>query len=172
MPTPLRSTRRFSAGFLFQFPFSLLAGPSLLVGSTASAQTSVSIYGIVDAGIVSEHGGAAGPVNKRLNGVGSTSRPGFKGSEDTSGGATMQLASYQREGDRTSINQDANQLAISALHAQSKRTRLYTSLPVSTTATAPTTRSATTPRPAVVTAPSAPASGIPFKQPREKSTCD
>jgi predicted porin len=50
------------------------------------AQSNVTIYGIVDAGIVSESGGAAGSVNKVTSGVGSASRIGFKGTEDLGGG--------------------------------------------------------------------------------------
>ncbi len=52
----------------------------------ASAQTNVSIYGIVDAGIVLERGGAAGNVSKLTSGVASASRIGFRGTEDLGGG--------------------------------------------------------------------------------------
>jgi GBP family porin len=52
----------------------------------ASAQSSVSVYGIVDAGIVNERGGAAGSVTKLTSGVGSASRLGFRGTEDLGGG--------------------------------------------------------------------------------------
>jgi predicted porin len=52
----------------------------------ASAQSGVTVYGIVDAGIVRESGGAAGPVNKVTSGVGSYSRIGFRGVEDLGGG--------------------------------------------------------------------------------------
>jgi GBP family porin len=55
-------------------------------GLAAHAQTSVTIYCVVDAGLLSEHGGAAGPVNK-LSGIGSTPRLGFKGNEDLGRGA-------------------------------------------------------------------------------------
>ncbi|WP_295992192.1 porin [Rugamonas sp.] len=54
--------------------------------SSAYAQSNVTIYGIVDAGIVSERGGAAGSVTKVTSGVGSASRLGFKGTEDLGGG--------------------------------------------------------------------------------------
>ncbi|QGZ43282.1 porin [Pseudoduganella flava] len=50
--------------------------------ATASAQSNVTIYGIVDAGIVRETGGAAGDVTKVTSGVGSQSRIGFRGTED------------------------------------------------------------------------------------------
>lgn len=53
---------------------------------TASAQTNVSIYGVVDAGIVLEKGGAAGSVSKLTSGVASASRIGFRGTEDLGGG--------------------------------------------------------------------------------------
>ena len=52
----------------------------------ASAQTNVSIYGIVDAGIVVEKGAAAGNVTKLTSGVASGSRIGFRGTEDLGGG--------------------------------------------------------------------------------------
>ena len=52
----------------------------------ASAQSAVTIYGIVDAGLVRESGGAAGTVNKLTSGVGSASRIGFRGTEDLGGG--------------------------------------------------------------------------------------
>jgi predicted porin len=51
----------------------------------ASAQTSVNIYGIVDAAFVGERGGTASN-NKITSGAASASRLGFKGSEDLGGG--------------------------------------------------------------------------------------
>jgi predicted porin len=54
--------------------------------SAASAQSSVTIYGVVDAGLVAERGGAAGSVTKLTSGVASGSRLGFKGTEDLGGG--------------------------------------------------------------------------------------
>lgn len=56
------------------------------IAASAHAQTNVSIYGIVDAGVVAERGGAAGNVTKVGSGIGSTSRLGFKGTEDLGGG--------------------------------------------------------------------------------------
>ncbi len=52
---------------------------------TASAQSTVTIYGIVDAGLVAESGGTAS-VRKLTSGVESGSRLGFKGTEDLGGG--------------------------------------------------------------------------------------
>jgi predicted porin len=52
----------------------------------ASAQSSVTIYGVVDAGLVAERGAAAGSVTKLTSGVASGSRLGFKGTEDLGGG--------------------------------------------------------------------------------------
>ena len=52
----------------------------------AQAQSSVVIYGTVDAGLVSERGGKAGSVNKLDSGVASASRLGFKGTEDLGSG--------------------------------------------------------------------------------------
>lgn len=60
----------------------------------ASAQSSVTIYGVADAGFVRESGGVAGTVNKISSGVGSVSRLGFRGTEDLGGGTT---AIYQLE---------------------------------------------------------------------------
>ena len=48
----------------------------------ASAQSSVTVYGLLDAGLTSEHGGADGSVTKLATGVHSGSRIGFKGTED------------------------------------------------------------------------------------------
>ncbi|GAA4031105.1 porin [Actimicrobium antarcticum] len=52
----------------------------------ASAQSSVTAYGIVDMGITRELGGVGGGVTKLANGVQSGSRLGFKGTEDLGGG--------------------------------------------------------------------------------------
>lgn len=54
----------------------------------ACAQSGIGIYGILDAGVVAEGGGAAGPVTKVGSGIGSGSRLGFKGSEDLGGGTS------------------------------------------------------------------------------------
>lgn len=51
----------------------------------AFAQTAVNIYGIVDAGLVRESGGATN-VTKVSSGVASVSRIGFRGTEDLGGG--------------------------------------------------------------------------------------
>jgi GBP family porin len=56
------------------------------MSSAAFAQSNVTIYGILDAGIVSERGGAAGNVTKVSSGTASASRIGFKGNEDLGGG--------------------------------------------------------------------------------------
>ncbi len=52
----------------------------------AQAQSSVVIYGTVDAGFVSERGGKDGNVNKLDSGIASASRLGFKGTEDLGSG--------------------------------------------------------------------------------------
>jgi predicted porin len=52
----------------------------------ASAQSNVTIYGIADAGLVRDTGGAAGSVSRVSSGVGSGSRLGFKGKEDLGDG--------------------------------------------------------------------------------------
>ncbi|QJD91502.1 porin [Duganella dendranthematis] len=54
--------------------------------SAAFAQSNVTIYGILDAGITAERGGAQGNVTKVTSGAASASRIGFKGTEDLGGG--------------------------------------------------------------------------------------
>jgi predicted porin len=61
------------------------------VGSGVLAQDSVSVYGLVDLGIVSERGGPAGSVLKMSSGVESGSRIGFRGKEDLGGGLAAQF---------------------------------------------------------------------------------
>lgn len=56
---------------------------------SAWAQHGVTIYGIADAGFVHESGGKAGSVSKISSGVGSTSRIGFRGSENLGGGTSV-----------------------------------------------------------------------------------
>ena len=57
-----------------------------VLSSGALAQSNVTIYGIVDAGLVRETGGAAGPLTSVGSGIASGSRIGFKGKEDLGGG--------------------------------------------------------------------------------------
>lgn len=63
------------------------------VAGIASAQSSVTIYGIVDAGITAERGGANGSITKLATGVQQGNRLGFKGTEDLGNGlkANFQL---------------------------------------------------------------------------------
>ncbi|MDB5774196.1 MAG: porin [Herbaspirillum sp.] len=65
-----------------------LCALGLLAGMTngAFAQTSVTIYGLIDEAFVFEGGGAAGSVTKLTSGVAAGSRIGFKGNEDLGGG--------------------------------------------------------------------------------------
>jgi len=56
----------------------------------ACAQSSVTVYGLADLGLVLESGGPAGSVRKLSSGVEAGSRLGFKGTEDLGGG----LAAY------------------------------------------------------------------------------
>lgn len=53
-----------------------------LVGGAAQAQSNVTIYGIADAALVGESGGAIGHVNKETSGAASASRIGFRGVEN------------------------------------------------------------------------------------------
>lgn len=64
----------------------------LLAGGTASAQTTVNIYGVVDAGIVHETGGLAGDVTKLTGGVESGSRVGFTATEQLGNGLYAKFA--------------------------------------------------------------------------------
>lgn len=68
-------------------PFLLV--PALVLGTLANgalAQSNVTLYGLTDAGLVRESGGAAGSSTKLSSGVGTASRLGFKGKEDLGGG--------------------------------------------------------------------------------------
>ncbi|WP_443093322.1 porin [Duganella dendranthematis] len=69
----------------------------------AQAQSNVTIYGLVDAGIVSERGGAAGNVTKVTSGIGGQSRLGFRGTEDLGNGlsAIFQLETGFKADDGT-----------------------------------------------------------------------
>lgn len=62
----------------------LLAGGVLAAG--AQAQSDVGMYGIVDAALVGERGGAAGKVNRLTSGASAYSRLGFRGKEALGGG--------------------------------------------------------------------------------------
>lgn len=71
-------------------PLLLLALPCAATGA-AFAQTSLTIYGIVDAGLVYERGGMTGNVSKLTGGVQSGSRLGFKGREELGGDVTAKF---------------------------------------------------------------------------------
>jgi len=77
---------------------------ALIIGgfaAQAQAQSNVTIYGLVDAGLVSERGGAAGNVTKVTSGIGGQSRLGFRGTEDLGNGlsAIFQLETGFRADD-------------------------------------------------------------------------
>ncbi|WP_432239680.1 porin [Herbaspirillum robiniae] len=59
---------------------------AMCAASTAYAQSSVTIYGVVDSAVVVENGGKNGSVTKISGGASSGSRIGFKGREDLGGG--------------------------------------------------------------------------------------
>lgn len=59
---------------------------SALCAGSAWAQSNVTVYGVADAALVRESGGAAGSVTNVGPGVASGSRLGFKGKEDLGGG--------------------------------------------------------------------------------------
>lgn len=56
------------------------------MSGAAMAQSNVTVYGIADVGIVSEHGNKAGTTTKVTSGIGSGSRLGFKGEENLGDG--------------------------------------------------------------------------------------
>lgn len=66
----------------------MLAGAALLAGAsgTAAAQASVTVFGLLDVGLVHESGGAAGAANKISSGVSNGTRLGIRGEEDLGGG--------------------------------------------------------------------------------------
>lgn len=69
----------------------LTSGATLLamlsaVAGTAAAQSSVTIYGVADAGVVHDSGAPAGNVTRVSSGVASGSRIGFRGKEDLGDG--------------------------------------------------------------------------------------
>jgi predicted porin len=64
----------------------LTAAALLLLCHGAWAQSNVTVYGVVDAGLSFEHGAKAGPITKVTGGAESGSRIGFKGTEDLGGG--------------------------------------------------------------------------------------
>ena len=66
--------------------FYVLAATSITAAATAAAQSSVTIYGVADAGLVVESGAPTGRVHNISSGVASASRLGFKGREDLGGG--------------------------------------------------------------------------------------
>ena len=66
--------------------FAFLPAALALISTGALAQSSVTIYGIVDAGLVRESGGPAGSTTNISSGIASGSRIGFKGKEDLGGG--------------------------------------------------------------------------------------
>lgn len=62
-------------------------GAGLLASAApASAQSAVTVYGLLDTGVVQESGGSAGSVTKVTSGVSAGSRLGFKGTEDLGNG--------------------------------------------------------------------------------------
>lgn len=56
------------------------------LATTAAAQSSVTMYGLVDAGLDFQRGGAAGSVTKLSSGIQNGSRLGFRGTEDLGNG--------------------------------------------------------------------------------------
>ena len=87
---PTRSTLRQAKAFALLSPVfsvSLTAGLALAPCTSSMAQSSTTVYGVVDLGFVRESGGPNGAsVNKLTSGVASGSRLGFRGNEDLGGG--------------------------------------------------------------------------------------
>lgn len=72
-----------------KYVISALALTVVSLGAQAQTQSSLTMYGVADGGLVVEHGGDAGPVQKVSSGVASSSRIGFKGKEDLGGGMVL-----------------------------------------------------------------------------------
>lgn len=90
---------------------SLISLAILAASGAAYAQSSVTVYGIMDAGIVSEHGGKNGQVTKVASGVGSASRIGFKGTEDLGDGlAAVFTLETGVKGDTGELDNTSNRL--------------------------------------------------------------
>lgn len=60
-----------------------------VVSLGAQAQSSLTVYGVADAGLLLERGGDSGSVQKIGSGMASSSRLGFKGKEDLGGGTVL-----------------------------------------------------------------------------------
>jgi predicted porin len=56
------------------------------VATAAQAQSSVTVYGVLDAGVINTTGASGGKVTALQNGILSTPRLGFRGTEDLGGG--------------------------------------------------------------------------------------
>jgi len=65
---------------------SLIALAALAAAGVVSAQSSVTIYGLVDAGVASERSAAGVRLNKLDGGITAGTRLGFRGTEDLGGG--------------------------------------------------------------------------------------
>lgn len=79
--------------------------------SAVQAQSNVDVYGIIDAAVVSEHGGAAGTVNKVTSGTSAYSRMGFRGNEDLGGGwSSLFLLEMGFKIDDGTLDNTSNQL--------------------------------------------------------------
>ncbi|WP_028100889.1 porin [Pseudoduganella violaceinigra] len=89
----------------------LISMAILAASGAAYAQSNVSIYGTMDAGIVAERGGKNGNVTKVTSGVANASRIGFKGNEDLGNGlsAVFQLETGVKE-DTGELDNTNNQL--------------------------------------------------------------
>jgi predicted porin len=62
---------------------------TLACGSAAQAQSNVTVYGLVDAGLVRESGGPVGDLTKVTSGVSNGSRLGFRGVEELGDGLSV-----------------------------------------------------------------------------------
>lgn len=71
---------------MMKISVSMLALPAALWCACATAQSNVSVYGVVDMGLVREGGAPKGNVTTISSGVASGTRLGFKGAEDLGGG--------------------------------------------------------------------------------------
>jgi predicted porin len=88
----------------------------------AQAQSNVTIYGLVDVGVVSERGGINGSLTKVTSGIGGQSRLGFKGTEDLGNGLsaifTLETGFKADDGSLDSANTIFNRQAFVGLKSK------------------------------------------------------
>jgi len=86
-PPPDSSVLRFTSGIRSGRLFAALAGAMLVLSTPgASAESGMSVYGLIDTAVIRESGASAGSLTKMSSGVSAGSRIGIKASEDLGNG--------------------------------------------------------------------------------------